>query len=420
MKRQMVATALLLCVALTGCATPLSSHVTDMMVDIEPRDLSAIELSSSDEQVRGKRGEIGEFSLNIFRASLGDENILISPLSIISALAMTANGAENETLSQMEALFQTDIGGLNEYLKAYVENLPNDKGYAVRLANSIWFRDSENFTVNEFFLQTNTDYYEADIYKAPFDETTKIDINNWVKDKTDGEIPEILKEAPSDSAVMYLVNALSFEAKWQEKYEDDDIHKGTFKNVNGEKQDAEFMHSQEEIYLETELATGFVKPYEDNQYAFVAMLPNHGVTMEDFLDSFNGEALMEILDNRQQISVDTSIPKFSAEYETKLKDTLMSLGMTDPFDTGAADFSGLGFSEIGNIFISEVIHKTKIEVDAVGTKAAAATVVTMVAGSAAPETKFVNLDRPFFYMIVDTEQNLPLFMGVLNHVAPHG
>lgn len=365
--------------------------------------------------ISGAEG-ITDFSLNLFSEIFEGENILISPLSIVSALGMVTNGAKGNTLAQMEQVLNSDIQGLNDYLKAYTHYLPSSDKYKVNLANSIWFKDKDSLTVNENFLELNKEYYNASIYKTPFNERTKDDINNWVSDQTDGMIESLLDQAPPEDAIMYLINALSFDAEWNRIYEDSNVYDGQFTLENGEKQDAEFMSSSEFSYLENEKVTGFIKPYKDHKYAFVALLPKENVSMSDLVSSLEGKAIMSLIENETNTEVRAHIPKFSVTYDTLLNDALEKLGMEDAFSLKQADFTGLATSTDGNIFINCVIHKTKIDVDERGTKAGAVTGVEMSTTSMKEEPKEVILDRPFFYMIVDTEKNLPLFMGSLMSV----
>lgn len=198
-------------VNLTGCTMKVQAE--NLMEGITPNEVNALDDLSS------RNADVTDFAIRLFKASeASGKNTLISPLSVLCALAMTANGAEGETLEQMEAVLGMTTEELNLYLYSYMKNLPQGDKYKLCLANSIWFTEDERFTVNQGFLQTNADYYGADIYKAPFDNQTCKDINNWVKEKTDEMIPEILDEISVD-AVMYLVNALAFEAEWQEVYE---------------------------------------------------------------------------------------------------------------------------------------------------------------------------------------------------------
>ncbi|MBQ7974631.1 MAG: serpin family protein [Clostridia bacterium] len=396
----------------TACDVPQSD---DLMDDIKPNP----DVAKNVELVDVSDAAVTDFGVRLFKESLADgENTLISPLSVLVALSMTANGADGETLSQMEAVLGMPIEQLNSWVNTYMSNLPEEEKYKLNLANSIWFKDAESFTVNEDFLQTNADYYGAGIFKAPFDNSTLKEINEWVEDNTDGMIKDILNEIPPE-AVMYLVNALAFDAEWQSIYKENQIRDGKFTTEDGEKRDVELMYSSENMYLEDEKATGFIKYYKDRKYAFAALLPNEGISVSDYVASLNGEHLNEVLVNAQQGVVSTAIPKFETEFKVEMSDILKEMGMPDAFNYTAADFSKLGESTEGNICISRVIHQTYINVDGKGTKAGAATVVEMKAESAMEPLeppKEVYLDRPFVYMLIDCETNLPFFIGTMMDV----
>ena len=397
-------------VNLTGCAMEVQAK--DLMDGITPNQVNALDDLSS------TNADVTDFAIRLFKASEeSGKNTLISPLSVLCALAMTANGAEEETLAQMEEVLGMTTKELNLYLYSYMKNLPQGDKYKLSLANSIWFTEDERFTVKQDFLQTNADYYGADIYKAPFDKQTLKDINNWVKQNTDGMIPEILDQIPPE-AIMYLANALAFEAEWSEIYEKHQVKDGEFTKEDGTKQDVKFMYGSEGTYFEDEKATGFMKRYKGGKYAFVAMLPNEGVSVSEYIASLDGESLNALLANPQYATVHTSIPKFETEYKVEMSDILQSMGMTEAFDMYNADFEGLGTSTGGNIYISRVLHKTFISVGEKGTKAGAATIVEMKDGAAAEPTepKEVYLDRPFVYMLVDCENNIPFFIGTMMDV----
>ena len=411
--KKLIALLLVFAMALgmTACsqvsANDLMKDVPAKAVDVLP-DMDAGAAAAAD------------FGVRLFKTSMEEgENTLISPLSVLYALAMTANGADGETLAQMEQVLGMDVDNLNSYMLAYLDLLPETKDYKMSLANSIWFKDDPNFTVEQSFLQTNADYYGAGAYKAAFDEGTRNDINNWVKEHTDGMIPEIIDEIP-DEAIMYLVNALAFDAKWADEYEEHQIREGRFTMEDGTRQDVDMMHSEEYTYLEDDLATGFIKYYKDRRYAFVAMLPNEGVTVSQYVDSLTGEHLRELLNNPQDLTVFASIPKFETEYDIEMSEVLQEMGMTDAFDWRVADFSRLGTYNVDgmNICISRVLHKTFISVSEQGTRAGAATAVEMVAEGAMEIVDFkeVVLDRPFVYMLIDCETNLPFFIGTMMNV----
>ena len=372
---------------------------------------------------------VTDFAVRLFQRSMEMEmkpgskipNILISPISVFMALSMTANGADGETLGQMEEVLGMSVDNLNAYAMEYLKNLPNGKKYKLHMANSIWFRDEENrLTVKEDFLQKNKDFYGADVYKSPFDDTTVRDINLWVEEKTDGMIDEILEEISYDT-VMYLINALSFDAKWLTEYKSNDVWAGKFHLNSTIAQDVEMLHSEERTYLEDELATGVMKYYADKKYAFVALLPKEGVNLYQYVNSLTGEHLQELLANAKNVTVDTTIPKFEVEYETEMSKILEYMGMTDAFDGGKADLTRMGSSTRGNLFLNRVLHKTFLTLDELGTKAGAVTVVEVNDECAMIDEnrKQVTLDRPFFYMIIDCENNQPIFMGTVQYVKEY-
>ena len=358
-------------------------------------------------------------ALKLFKASANEsngENVLISPLSIQLALAMTANGANGQTKAEMEALLGGNISleELNRYLLDYVSKLPTSEKYKLEIANSIWLKNG-GIVASKDFLQTNKNYYDAQIYDAPFDESTVKDINSWVNDKTDGMIDEIVKQIDPNS-IMFLINAIMFDAEWASIYSTHAIRNGEFTSISGEKQTVDMMHSAEHRYIELDNATGFKKNYKLGKYSFVALLPNEGVSLDELINSLNGEELVSAIKYAEMVTVNTSMPKFSYEYTLKMNDVLKSLGMNTAFDDENADFSKMGSSN-GNIYVGSVTHKTFITVDEAGTKAGAVTSVDMVGNSAPTEIKVVNLDRPFLYMIVDNQTSLPIFIGTLTSVG---
>lgn len=402
--KRLIAVMLTLSLLLCGCGISAAPDgVESLMEEIPARVVCLAEQPDNNT-------EATDFAVVLFQNTAKDgENTLLSPLSVLSALAMTANGADGETLTQMENAMRMTVDDLNAYLYAYMDGQTDQ----LKLANSIWFTDSGSLSVNQDFLETNADYYQADIFKAPMNDDTLNTINSWVSKHTDGMIPEILDQI-SENAIMYLVNALAFEAEWPEIYEETSVRERTFTKEDGTEQTVELMYSTESFFLEDEFATGFIKYYKDGKYAFVALLPNEGVSVSDYVASLSGATLQEMLKNAQDTPVDAAIPKFEVEYSVEMSDVLKAMGMTDAFDMDAAVFSRMGTCTDGNLYISQVLHKAFISVAEQGTRAGAATVVEMVCGSAfIPDRKEVVLDRPFVYLLIDCEENLPFFIGTL-------
>lgn len=390
----------------SGCAAG-SASVRDLTKGAKKEQTQSLYDTSA---VQDTAAALTGFGAKLLQNEMQKENPLISPLSVASALSMTANGAVGETRTQMEQTLGADTGNLNACFSVLQTSLENDK--QLKAANSIWMKDTDTLHVEDAFLQQNADSYAAEIYSAPFDDSTKTAINDWVNKQTDKMIPEILDEIP-DGAVMYLVSALAFDAKWERPFKSYEVWEGTFTARGGQEQTGDFLHGAVGQYLSDEHAEGFLKPYADGKYAFAALLPDETTNIENYVNQLTGERLHAILASPIDESVEIALPKFKAEFSAELSENLKALGMTDAFDGANADFTALGTSDEGNIYISRVLHKTFIQVDEEGTKAGAATAVEAAAEGAALYPHSVLLNRPFVYMIVDLETKLPIFLGAL-------
>lgn len=390
----------------SGCAAG-SASVRDLTKGAKNAQTQTLYDTSA---VQDTAAALTGFGAKLLQNEMQEENPLVSPLSVASALSMTANGAVGETKTQMERVLGADTGSLNACFSVLQASLENDK--QLKAANSIWMKDTDTLHVEDAFLQQNADVFDAGLYSAPFDDSTKTAINDWVSKQTDKMIPEILDEL-SEDAVMYLVSALAFDAKWERPFKSYEVWEGTFTARGGQEQTGDFLHGAVGQYLHDEHAEGFLKAYADGKYAFAVLLPDEATSIENYVNQLTGERLHAILASPIDESVEIALPKFKAEFSAELSENLKALGMTDAFDGEKADFTALGTSDEGNIYISRVLHKTFIQVDEEGTKAGAATAVEAAAEGAALYPHSVILNRPFVYMIVDLETKLPIFLGAL-------
>lgn len=348
------------------------------------------------------------------------ENTLLSPLSVCGALGMAAEGADGDTQAQIVRIFADihDSWTLNVLFNEYTGRLPQGDKYKLSMANSVWIRDMPRLEISDIYLNDRLAPFDAQVFQATFDASTLEEINGWVEENTDGMISEILNVIPQN-AMMYLINALAFDAQWETIYRESQIRDGIFTAWDGSEQPAEMMYSQESVYLEDEGAVGFLKYYADEKYAFVAMLPKEGIGVKDYVASLSENpysSISVLLESAQDITVNASIPKFACSYEINLADALRTLGMVDAFDPDRADFSVM--SQTAELYVSQVLHKTYIAVDERGTRAGAVTAVEMdrLSSLIPSEEKTVHLDRPFLYMIIDCEENVPVFIGALDHL----
>ena len=361
-----------------------------------------------------------DFSLTMFRNTMtkDESNDLLSPLSAALCLALVNNGANGETRAQLENLLGMDTDALNRALFAYTSNLYSADDCKLSLANSIWIKENA-LQVKPEFLQTNADWYNAQAYVAPFDHSTIQDINNWCYNKTTGKIDKILNEI-SNEAVMYLINAVDFDAKWQEKYENKDVENGVFHGYDGKDSNVKMLHSQEYRYLIDDNSVGFTKDYKGFGYSFMALLPDEGVDIYEYIDSLNGEKWANLWASTKDGAyeyreVHARIPEFSYEIELNLKNTLQTLGVTDMFNVKTADFSGIDATK--PLYCETVKQKAMIELDRNGTKAAAITMAGVGCMAAGPaEPLYITLDRPFVYAIIDNTHKLPIFLGAVTNL----
>ena len=223
-----------------------------------------------------------------------------------------------------------------------------------------------------------------------------------------------------DLTMMYLFNTLYFEADWQVNYEEIGSDMYDFQTANGNVK-AQFLRSGE-TYIHDEKSDGMLKYFKDTKYAFVAVLPKKGISLEEYIKNMTGEEFLKLMDSGKTERAVCSLPKFKYDYSVDLSEPLQAMGLTDGFDDGLADFSRMGTAALGNLYIGDVLHKTFIQVDETGAKAGAATKVSMRMTSAAAQTtlKEVVFNRPFVYAIIDTNTKLPIFIGtVANPLEEH-
>lgn len=416
--------------ALSLCAVILFSY-TSCALRVSAGDLTdgysrkAADVVLTDEEKTAGQTAFYGFAMNLFTETVSQtedadkQNLMISPLSAMVCLAMIANGADGETKAQMEAVLGLPVDALNTFLYDYWSNLYTADDCKVEMADSVWFNTTDRLEVKPAFLQSVADWYAAQAYAAPFDQSTVKDVNNWCKDKTDGMIDKIIDRLSPDD-MMILINALMFDAKWYTEYEKKDIRDRAFNNADGTTATVDMLYSEEHTFLWGDDFRAFTKAYKGSRYSFMGILPDEGVDMMTVAKGLTGDVWAQTWANREYRPVNAGIPEFSFDFETDMTETLKALGMTDLFHPVAADLAPMAVMKDGNnLYCGEVRQKTHIELDRNGTKAAAITWGIMKCGSAAPvdEPVTIILDRPFLYAIVDNYTGMPLFVGMVNQLS---
>jgi serpin B len=359
-----------------------------------------------------------DFSFDIFariNEADPDKNLFISPLSISTALSMTANGAVGETKTGIKStLHQGDLTDeeINISYKSLANYLTNlDPKVIMQLANSNWYKD--DYHIKETFKNILLEYYDAEVKSADFSNpNTKDQINNWIEDKTNGKISEMLDEIPAD-AVMYLINAIYLKATWRYKFDENKTEKQNFYLSDGSAVKTDMMFSEGatvNVYYHADYT--FVElPYGNGQFTFSIILPKDSRKLDQIIEELDRDQLDGMIDLADTATYEVYLPKFKTEYKITLNEVLSAMGMEQSFG-GAADFSQL-FEENLDLFISKVLHQSFIEVDEEGTEAAAATVVQVELTSIGGGKPKIIADHPFAYFIREKHSNTILFAGKL-------
>ena len=437
MKKKLMASVLLGTMSmsmLAGCSKAPEVSTADS--DTKASETEYV--SKSDLTIEKKVGSISEedagkfrqgyldFSLAMIKKNLehdgNDKNVMISPASIMLALDMAASGAEGDTLEQIMQLFggDKDPQGQLSYAADLLKRMNETEGVKLHAADSIWVnKDIMPGGLKSDYTDFVKKYFEAELDSLTFDKAAEDRINNWVSDKTDKMIPSIVNDLDPQTAMM-LINAICFDGKWAKQYDEYQVKEGTFKNAAGQDKTVNMMRNSESLYVENDQAEGFIKYYEGGQYAFVVMLPkDKSQNAGDIISGFTGESFDEYINSAtDDYILFGELPQFKYDWDGSIVDQLKALGMEVPFDSDKADFSGTADNG-KDLYITDIIHKTHIEVDQNGTKAAAVTAISEALGAIMEDprqTKEVICDRPFAYAIVDTNDNTPIFIGTVNDI----
>ena len=378
---------------------------------------------------------INRFTAELFKSEYGkrdneSDNVFLSPLSVYTALSVLDNGAAGDTQSELNALLggiypdgkssgnavETDT--LNKYFKEYMSGLGGDST-KFNMANSVWVMKRDDIKINDVFKNNVSEFYSADIFNENADKAVG-SINKWVRAKTDKMIDGILNNGDiTPDTVAVLLNAVAFDGQWEKEYDENSVLDDVFHNYDGSASSTDFMYSTEKYYFSDDNAKGFIKDYKsdnDKKYSFIAVLPNEDVGIDKYItEYFDEDTICDYAENAISVDVHTSLPKFSFDTYYRLNETLSNMGMNTAFDAGTADFTNLAESD-SKIFVGKVIHKAFVDVNEKGTKAAAATAITMFdeVEIGNEEVYEVYLDRPFLFAIYDSTENVPVFIGTVN------
>lgn len=361
----------------------------------------------------------------VFSDQTNNQNVVISPTSMGLAFSILYNGANGATKDQLMNILQIpgfSLYDLNESAKFLMVRLnTSTPGISSNLTNSIWIKNGVTF--NESLLENAQANYNAYITNLDFSnpQASKT-INDWVFGNTAGKISNAVPEQISPETASYIINTAYFNGVWKYKFESDKIETRDFYKQNSTKTPVSSMKMERKdfLYFENELFQAVKLPYgTDQKYSMVVLLPKElGVnTLLGKFDILNWQSWIESFKEKDGTLY---LPKFKLEYDGKMTPILKSMGLTLPFDAEKADFSKLSADGLSKIFyVSDVIHKTYIDVSEEGTEAAAVTVIDVSITTSLPTPKpedlpfVMDVNKPFFFAIVNEETQANLFVGIV-------
>ena len=354
------------------------------------------------------------FALNLFSEMKGVGSNVVSPMSVTYLMAMLANGAEASTREEiMDAIGAKDfdIDEMNAFYAYLIRRAKTaDKQTTLNIANYIAL--NKEFKLKKKFASTIADSYQGAVESLEFTnpESTKR-INGWCSEHTNNMIPTIIDQV-EPSAVAYILNAIYFNGTWTDKFDKNNTNKEQFKGYTRDIMYVDMMHRNAKYYYTSnDVYSAVTLPYGSGAYSMTVILPNEGKFITDLTRTLNADTIASLRRNMEECLVDLKLPRFTTEIKLPLKGIVAKLGAPSMFDATRADFSSFAN---GNVYVSEMLQKAKIEVSEEGTKAAAVTMGMVKLTSMRPqEPRRVDFhcDRPFVYMIQDNYTGAILFMG---------
>lgn len=366
----------------------------------------------SDEQYNRFVGGSNAFAFKLFKQTLGLESGVVSPLSVSYLMGMLANGASGQTLDEIVKAMGCEgmsVADINAACKSMMQRAASaDASTVVNVANYVAL--NKQYHLNGTFSAALADSYKAGVEQLDFTSAqTPGHINNWCASHTGGMIPQIVDNV-APGAVSYIMNAIYFNGTWADKFDKAMTKTGRFSGYTRDVKRVPMMHNNGKyMYCSCDGYASVALPYGNGSYRMTVILPDEGKGVADIMSSFGEKEFAALPRKMSECIVDLKLPRFTTSVTLPLNSIISSLGAPTMFGS-AADFSRLAD---GRVLVSQMLQKAKIEVSEEGTKAAAVTVAIMTTTALAPEPRRVEFhaDRPFAYIISDSNTGTILFMG---------
>ena len=358
-----------------------------------------------------------DFNVRMFKTSYAtsEGNYLISPYSIYVALSMLRDGGNNNTSKEVSELIGTDKAQL----------LNNE---SVHIANAIFLKDEYKDAVENSYVDGLKNNYKAQLLIDKFD--TPAVINNWVDKETSGMIKKVMDDIDKDF-VLGLANAIAIDVKWEQQFMCGVTRSQEFTKKDGSKKNVEMMHNTYEYganYIESDKAKGIIIPYkEETNLEYIAIKPNDN--LNDYINNFSMDELSKLEENKKSagnsLHINLALPRYTYDFELKsFMKNLQSMGINDAFSKYDADFTNIitranmDKYNMANLYVNQAIHKSHIELNEAGTKAAAVTFFGFAKATAVQEPHYdtinIEFDKSFMYIIRDKNTKEILFIGVVD------
>ena len=352
------------------------------------------------------------FALNLFSQMKGFDSKVVSPMSVSYLMGMLANGADGQTRQEiMKAIGceKVSLRDLNEFYQMLITHANHfDKATTINIADYIALNC--HYQLKDGFASTMQNYYKAGVESLDFSKASTLKrINRWCSDHTDGMIPKIIEQVDAD-AVSYIMNAIYFNGTWTDKFDTRQTKLENFQGYTRDIKKTQMMHRNGKYqYMDNADFAAVNLPYGNGSYSMTVILPNRGKSIDEVMAGLDAKKVGELRRSMDECVVDLKLPRFTISQETSLNDIISKLGAPTMFTSGA-DFSNFAS---GNLSISKMIQKAKIEVSEEGTKASAVTMAMVELTALRPEPRKVEFhaNRPFIYMITEHSTGAILFMG---------